>query len=96
MSPKTSNTPVYRLYNPYSGDHHYTTNKGEYDSLGRIGWNQEGIGFYSAESSDRKPVYRLFNPYVTVGTHHYTTSKDEYDSLGRIGWNPEGIGWYCL
>ena len=27
--PEKSDTPVYRLYNPNSGEHHYTPNAGE-------------------------------------------------------------------
>lgn len=54
-----SGQPVYRLYNPYSGDHHYTMAQSEINSLTKIGWRYEGLSFYSGGS---KPIYRLFNP----------------------------------
>jgi hypothetical protein len=40
--------PLYRQYNPYavSGSHNYTTNKKENDALVKIGWIEEGIGWY--------------------------------------------------
>jgi hypothetical protein len=41
-----SGTAVYRLYNPYSGDHFYTTSDSEYRQLGGIGWRQEGVAWY--------------------------------------------------
>ena len=37
---------MYRLYNPYSGDHHYTTSREERDMLVALGWHDEGIGWY--------------------------------------------------
>ena len=42
---------VFRFYNPYSGDHHYTMDKDEYGHLGEIGWRQEGVVFHSADAS---------------------------------------------
>lgn len=68
----------------------------EYDHLGSIVWNKEGISFYSADSSTGKPIYRLFNRWLTQGTHLFTTSKSEYDHLGSIGWSQEGIAFYGL
>jgi hypothetical protein len=41
--------PVYRLYNPNDGRHHFTTSATEKSSLISIGWNDEGIGFYAVE-----------------------------------------------
>ncbi len=38
--------PVYRLFNPYTTDHHYTRDYNEYMVLGNRGWEQEGIGWY--------------------------------------------------
>lgn len=87
---------MYRLYNPYSGDHFYTGDRKEYDHLGSIGWNKEGVSFYSADSSTGKPIYRLFNRWLTQGTHLVTTDKGEYDHLGSIGWNQECIAFYGL
>ncbi|WP_300123364.1 hypothetical protein [uncultured Enterococcus sp.] len=37
---------VYRLYNPNTSNHFYTTNSAEKDKLVRVGWRYEGIAFY--------------------------------------------------
>ncbi|MFB8538758.1 C39 family peptidase [Enterococcus thailandicus] len=37
--------PMYRLFNPYSGEHFYTRDTGERDKLRKIGWNYEGVGW---------------------------------------------------
>ncbi len=82
---------MYRLYNPNSGEHFYTSSTGERDVLIGLGWNYEGIGWV-APSTSNTPVYRLYNQYG--GEHHYTTSLSERNNLIRLGWNDEGIGWY--
>ena len=98
VAPKTSATPVYRLYS--GTDHHYTTSEVERDHLISVGWNDEGIGWYS---DDAKGVglHRLFNPNVdpnaernNSGSHHYTTSDVEKDDLVSRGWQYEDFGWY--
>lgn len=81
---------MYRLYNPNSGEHFYTAHKKERDLLKRVGWNDEGIGWYAPTSGD--PVYRVYNP--NAGDHHYTPHKSERDHLVKVGWRSEGIGWY--
>ena len=88
-----SGTPVYRLYNPYAGDHHYTTSWEETEHLQTVGWRYEGICWYS---DGTVPVYRLYNPYAQTGTHHFTTSTSERDHLASLGWRTEGIGWYGM
>lgn len=90
----SDNIPVdamYRLYNPYSGEHLYTSSSDEASSLSTIGWTYEGVGWYAPESSET-PVYRLYNSYS--GDHHYTTSPGEREHLSSIGWSDEGVGWY--
>ncbi len=94
-SPEKSDFPIYRLCNPHTNDHHYTMNAGERDALVTLGWRDEGIGLYSADS-DGVEVYRLYNPNATVGSHHYTTSALERDYLVSLGWNAEGVGFYGL
>ena len=83
--------PVYRVYNPNSGEHHYTLNKGEADKLASLGWQAEGIGWYAPETG--RPVYRLYNPN-NGGEHHYTMNAGERDALKKAGWTYESIGWY--
>ena len=85
-----TSVPMYRLYNPNSGEHFYTAKSPERDNLISVGWNYEGVGWTAPSSGD--PVYRLYNP--NAGDHHYTTSVGERDALVSVGWNYEGIGWY--
>ena len=84
----------YRVYNPNDGHHHYTTNFAEYDFLGTVGWNQEGISCYiydsqiSIDSVLSNVYYRTYNP--NSGEHFCTMSEGEYNFLGTVGWNLEG------
>ncbi|WP_158098404.1 glycoside hydrolase family 25 protein [Collinsella sp. An307] len=82
---------MYRLYNPNTGEHLYTSDRNERNTLVRIGWIYEQIGWH-APSSSSTPVYRLYNP--NNGDHHYTTDSHERDVLRSIGWNYENICWY--
>jgi hypothetical protein len=82
---------MHRLYNPYSGEHFYTSSVNEVCMLVVEGWQYEGAGWVAPATSST-PVYRLYNPYA--GDHHYTTSSFERDHLIEVGWNDEGIGWY--
>ncbi len=82
---------MYRIYNPYSGEHFYTSSISERDNLVSLGWSYEGVG-WNAPSSSNTPVYRLYNG--NAGEHHYTMSASERDNLVRLGWKYEGIGWY--
>ena len=87
----TSMKPMYRLYNPNSGEHFYTASNYEARSLVSAGWRYEGVG-WMAPARSSTPVYRLYNP--NAGDHHYTTSAYERDHLKSVGWRDEGIGWY--
>lgn len=87
---KVQTQAIYRLYNPNSGEHHYTASLGENNFLSKIGWKAEGIGWYAPTNGDK--VYRLYNP--NNGDHHYTLNKGESDYLKKIGWNYEGVAWY--
>lgn len=82
---------MYRVYNPNSGEHFYTSNKAEKDHLVNLGWKYEGIG-WKAPTVSNYPVYRLYN--ANGGEHHYTMNKAEKDMLVKAGWKYEGIGWY--
>lgn len=83
---------MYRLYNPNSGEHFYTSSEAERDSVYNAGWNIEGYGWISPSTSNT-PVYRLYNP--NAGDHHYTISIAERDQLVSVGWNYERIAWYA-
>lgn len=82
---------MHRLYNPNTGEHLYTWDSNEKDTLSRIGWRYEGIGWNSPKTSST-PVHRLYNPYSS--DHHYTTDTNERDSLVRLGWRYENVCWY--
>ena len=82
---------MYRLYNPHSGEHFYTSSASEKNGLVKLGWKDEGTGWIAPEKSNT-PVYRLYNP--NAGDHHYTTNASERKGLISLGWKDEGIGWY--
>lgn len=98
-APSISDFPVYRLLNPNNGDHHYTTDKNEYTTLQTLGWKDEGIAFYSAdtENEDYILLHRLYNPNAKdAGSHHYTVDSNERDELISQGWTYEGTAWAGL
>lgn len=80
-----------RMYNPWSGEHLYTSDEKEIDYLEHLGWNNEGVA-WTAPSASKTPVYRLYNPYTS--DHHYTTDEAEYKKCGEAGWKQEGVAWY--
>lgn len=88
-SASTSN-PMYRVYNPNSGEHFYTKSSYEKTSLVSHGWRYEGIGWNAPTSGSA--VYRVYNP--NSGEHFYTKSAYEKSVLVGKGWRYEGIGWY--
>lgn len=87
----TKHQSIYRLYNPNSGEHFYTTSTKEKNHLVQVGWRYEGIGWIAPELS-MQPVYRLYNP--NAGDHHYTTSVEERNALQIVGWKYEQISFY--
>lgn len=101
--PNAKYMPVYRLYNPYTSDHLYTTDLVEYTNLMAAGWNGEDIKFYSAAypKQDNKAlvetpetyaegIYRQFNPNVTVGTHNYGGLAENNQVLAA-GWKADNV-----
>lgn len=85
-----SSNPVYRLYNPNTGEHFYTENFYEQKSLSTNGWRYEGVGWQAATSGT--PVYRVYNPNARGGDHYYTMSKYEAQSLVNKGWRWDNNG----
>lgn len=83
--------PVYRLYNPYSGLHHYTKNKEERNALAQAGWRYENTSFNAVSTGT--PVYREYNPYN--GNHNWTTNQNEHNRLVQLGWHNEGVAWHA-
>ncbi len=89
--PAAEPVPMYRLYNPNSGEHFYTANIGERDALIQLYWRYEDFGWYAPKDAG-DPVYRLYNSFA--GEHHYTLNEAEKNALVEAGWTDEGIGWY--
>ena len=81
---------VYRLYNKYTGLHHYTSSSSERSDLVKNGWKDEGVSFSVVDQGT--PVYRLYNPYTQ--NHLLTESGSERKDLLARGWHDEKIAWY--
>jgi len=89
--------PMYRLFNPITGEHFYTAVLTEAaDDVMRFGWRSEGIGWYAPPVGVGVPVYRLAAiPGTGSAGHLFTTSQGEKDKAMATGqWTDEGIGWY--
>ena len=86
----------YRLYNPNSFEHHWTTDANEYRVLGTIGWIQEGVDGYvfASQVSGSEPLYRLYNP--NNGLHLWTMDANEKNVLIGYGFIDEGIACYVF
>lgn len=80
---------MYRLFNPKTGEHMYTSGTGERDALTKDGWTLEGVGW---EMPMIVPIYRLFD--TKSGWHMWTASLDECNNLIKNGWRYEGVGGY--
>lgn len=61
-----------RVYNPNSGEHHYTANTNERNHLVKVGWRNEGNAWETPASGTA--VYRLYNPN-NGGDHHYSATR---------------------
>lgn len=80
---------VYRLYNPYTGEHLFTTDAEERANCVKVGWASEGVCWTAPSSQESDTVvYRLYNRYN--GEHLYTTDMSEYEGLVDLGWTGEG------
>ena len=78
--------PVYRLYNPYTGEHLLTGGEQEKNALLAAGWHLDGVAWNAPENG--LPVYRLYNPYDDW--HTYTVSETEKDTMIAAGWKLDG------
>ena len=86
----SADAPLLRVYNPNSGEHHYTIDVNERNHLVKVGWRNEGTAWQIPEIGF--PVHRLYNPN-NGGDHHYTLDTNERDHLTRVGWRYEGTAW---
>ena len=83
---------MFRLYNPYTGEHLYTSSEVEKAARVADGWNDEGKAWVAPSTGTE--VHRLYNPYAPGGDHFYTTSAAEVEMLKAAGWSYEGVAWY--
>ncbi len=81
--------PMYRMYDPNSGEHFYSGSELERDFLVEAGWHYEGVGFNFPVEGD--PVHRLYDP--EFGEHLYTMDEEEMNMLLDKGWNYEGVAF---
>ena len=85
---------TYRLYNPYTHEHLFTTDAVEKDNLVALGWNFECVAGKVYVYGEKGGVYRLYNP--TTGEHHYSSNEDEVANCVKAGWVNEGIHFYSV
>ena len=90
--------PYYRLYNPFSFQHHWTTDVGEYNFLPSVGWIQEGVDgqILRSPATGALPLYRLYLN-AAGGLHLWTIDANERDYLvANAGWVDEGVAGYVI
>ena len=92
-------TPVYRFVNMNTGEHFYTINEAEKNTIiQNYNWfGFEGIGFYTApvQQPSTLPVHRFVN--INTGGHFYTINEAEKNTIIKnYNWfGYEGIGFYA-
>jgi len=94
-APNQNQSIIFRLFNNKTGQHFWTANVSERDSLIAGGsYIYEGGAMNSQEAvSNSTPVYRLFNN--KTGQHFWTASQAESNYLSSGGgYTFEGIAWY--
>ncbi len=84
--------PLHRYWNPYAGDHFYTTDWNELGG-GNYGWSYEGVQAYifPQQVPGSVPLYRYWNG--GIADHFYTTNWGELGA-GNHGWGYEGVQGY--
>ena len=77
----SNDAPVYRLYNPHTGEHYYTVQSGEEQALVRSGWTFEKYeGYlYPTQVPGSTLIYRLYNQ--VNGGHLYSASVAEVNAI---------------
>ncbi len=81
--------PFYRLLNPRTGEHFYTTDAGERAKLIAAGYNSERSEgrVWNGPAPDSVPLYRLYNNQKgDVARHLYVAADTERDAAVRHGW----------
>lgn len=80
---------IYRLYNKYAGQHHFTTDHDEAQALANAGWVVESTDMRVKGGTVQQ--YRLYNPYD--GGHVTTGDTTEACELASNGWVFEGYAF---
>jgi hypothetical protein len=89
--------PLFRLYNPATGDHFYTMSAAERNSATALGYHSEGTAcsIYDGQAPGTVPLYRAFRPGAS--DHFYTTSGAERNAaIATLGYQDEGITGYVF
>jgi len=73
--------PLYRLYNPHSLDHFYTSDAAERDGAHSPGWHNEGTAcrIMTSIKYGAIPLYRMWNGK----DHFYTANLSEIESVAK-------------
>jgi uncharacterized protein (TIGR03437 family) len=91
-------TNWYRLYDPFTSSHHFTTDTTEYTTLITRGFSGEGaVGqAYNAPNGSATAYYRIY--IIPARTHFWTTDRNEYLTLilNRGYYSGEGIDPFLL
>lgn len=90
---------VYRLYNPATSDHYFTTDLKAYDYLQNLGWQGEKAKFnvVSAKTVDENPqlaynATALYSAYNPTTREHLLVQSVERDVLATSGWSIDNGG----
>ncbi len=83
--------PVYRMYNPNSGEHLYTPSLFESRTLFTLGWKDEGTAWVSPSEYEDFAIHRVYNP--NAGDHHYTVDVNEKNHLIKAGWEDDMLSF---
>lgn len=85
--PSPTQGTIYRLLNPNSNEHLFTTDANEVNILRLRGWRTEtALGL----SGGNVAVFRLYNPYS--GEHLYSSDTNECRVLQSRGWRVDNKG----
>lgn len=92
-APMGCRTAVHRTYNQGSGEHFYTTTRGEGASLG---FNEEAADYFHLASAPAPGLAPLHRCLMAYGKHFYTTAPEcegspgtEEGTLGYISTTPQ-------
>lgn len=86
----TGEVEIYRLYNPYTGEHLFTPKHEDSVYLVNKGWIYEGVAWNAPITG--APVFRFFNP--NSDDHIFTPKESDREILKSMGWIDEGVAWY--